>query len=85
MGRQGSGNMLVIRGARENNHLDVIKKADHVIDLGPEGGHTGGEVVATGTPEDIAAWRTSHGSLSQVAVEEKMTSDSSRLKVRVSA
>jgi excinuclease ABC subunit A len=42
------------------HHLDVIKTADHVIDLGPEGGHAGGEVVATGTPEDIAACRKSH-------------------------
>jgi excinuclease ABC subunit A len=42
------------------HHLDVIKTADHVIDLGPEGGHAGGEVVATGTPEQIAACKRSH-------------------------
>ncbi|WP_353989293.1 excinuclease ABC subunit UvrA [Pediococcus argentinicus] len=37
------------------HNLDVIKTADHLIDLGPEGGAGGGEVIATGTPEDIAA------------------------------
>jgi excinuclease ABC subunit A len=42
------------------HHLDVIKTADHVIDLGPEGGHAGGRVVVTGTPEEIAACKTSH-------------------------
>ena len=36
------------------HHLDVIKTADYVIDLGPEGGHKGGEVLAQGTPEEIA-------------------------------
>jgi excinuclease ABC subunit A len=42
------------------HHMDVIKTADHVIDLGPEGGHAGGEVVATGTPEDIVRSKRSH-------------------------
>jgi excinuclease ABC subunit A len=42
------------------HHLDVIKTADHVIDLGPEGGHAGGEVVVTGAPEEIAACKRSY-------------------------
>ena len=37
------------------HNLDVIKTADHLIDLGPEGGEEGGEIVATGTPEQVAA------------------------------
>ena len=37
------------------HNLDVIKSADQLIDLGPEGGDAGGEVVATGTPEEVAA------------------------------
>ena len=37
------------------HHLDVIKTADYVIDLGPEGGHKGGDVLACGTPEEVAA------------------------------
>jgi excinuclease ABC subunit A len=42
------------------HNLDVIKTADYVIDLGPEGGAAGGEVVATGTPEQIVQVATSH-------------------------
>jgi excinuclease ABC subunit A len=36
------------------HNLDVIKTADYIIDLGPEGGDEGGKIVATGTPEEIA-------------------------------
>ncbi len=46
----GGNSVLVIE-----HNLDVIKSADWLIDIGPEGGHRGGEVVAEGTPEEIAA------------------------------
>ena len=42
------------------HNLDVIKSADHVIDLGPGGGSGGGELVAAGTPEEVAADPQSH-------------------------
>jgi excinuclease ABC subunit A len=42
------------------HNLDVIKTADWVVDMGPEGGNKGGEVVAVGTPEDIAATPASY-------------------------
>jgi excinuclease ABC subunit A len=42
------------------HNLEVIKTADWVIDLGPEGGHRGGEIIACGTPEEIAAHPRSH-------------------------
>jgi excinuclease ABC subunit A len=50
-------NRLVDRGNSVvviEHNLDVIKTADHIIDLGPEGGDKGGEIVAEGTPEDVA-------------------------------
>ena len=59
----GPMELLVILGIAVlliEHHLDVIKTADHVIDLGPEGGHAGGEVVVTGTPEDVAACKASY-------------------------
>lgn len=58
-----SFNQLIDRGHTiiiiEHN-LDVIKCADHIIDLGPEGGEGGGSVVATGTPEEVAQHPTSY-------------------------
>jgi excinuclease ABC subunit A len=37
------------------HNLDVVKTADHIIDLGPEGGEAGGRLLAAGTPEEVAA------------------------------
>jgi len=42
------------------HNLDVIKTADWVVDLGPEGGHRGGQIIAQGTPEDLAKMPQSH-------------------------
>ena len=56
-------NQLVERGNTVlviEHHPDVIKTADHVIDLGPEGGEKGGEIVAEGTPETVAQHPMSH-------------------------
>ena len=50
------GNTVVVI----EHNLDVIKSADHVIDLGPEGGSGGGRLIASGTPEEIAATPRSH-------------------------
>jgi excinuclease ABC subunit A len=52
---EGGGSLLVIE-----HNLDVIKSADWVIDMGPEGGSGGGQIVATGTPEEIAVNPASH-------------------------
>ncbi|MEM9319916.1 MAG: excinuclease ABC subunit UvrA [Pseudomonadota bacterium] len=50
------GNSVVVI----EHNLDVVKTADHIIDIGPEGGDGGGRIVATGTPEDVAASPESH-------------------------
>ena len=50
------GNTVVVI----EHHLDVIKTADHLIDLGPEGGDAGGQIVAVGTPEEVAEVAASH-------------------------
>ena len=46
---EGGNTMIIIE-----HNLEVIKCADYIIDMGPEGGNGGGEVVATGTPEQVA-------------------------------
>jgi excinuclease ABC subunit A len=53
--RSGGNTVIVIE-----HHLDVLKSADWLIDLGPEGGDAGGHVVVAGTPEDVARAATSH-------------------------
>ena len=50
------GNTVVVI----EHNLDVVKTADYIIDLGPEGGDKGGEIVATGTPEEVAKVETSY-------------------------
>lgn len=51
-----SGNTVVVI----EHNLDIIKNADHIIDLGPEGGKGGGMIVATGTPEEVARCKNSY-------------------------
>ncbi len=56
-------NLLVEKGHSViviEHNLDVIKTADYIVDLGPEGGHKGGELIACGTPEEVAACAESH-------------------------
>jgi excinuclease ABC subunit A len=50
------GNTIVVI----EHNLDVIKTADWIVDLGPEGGSGGGKIIAQGTPEDVARSKKSH-------------------------
>ena len=53
--RDGGNTVVIIE-----HNLDVIKTADWIIDLGPEGGFGGGQIIATGTPEDVSQNPASH-------------------------
>ena len=53
--REGGNTVLVIE-----HNLDVIKTADYIVDLGPEGGSGGGTIVCEGTPEEVAAVENSY-------------------------
>jgi excinuclease ABC subunit A len=50
------GNTIVVI----EHNLDVIKTADWIVDLGPEGGSGGGQIIATGTPEEVSKVKGSH-------------------------
>ena len=68
------------------HNLDVIKTADWVVDLGPEGGHRGGQIIATGTPEEIAANPDSHTGRFLAPLLQKVRAVSgSRRKAKASA
>ena len=65
------------------HNLDVLKTADWIVDLGPEGGAGGGRIIATGTPEDIAATTDSYtGQFLAPMLEAAGTSKPSRRKRR---
>jgi len=78
-----SGHTLVVI----EHNLDVIKCADWVIDLGPEGGDRGGTVVATGTPEDITRIKASYTGkyLKPVMAEGKRQPSSARSAATVAS
>ena len=77
-----SGNTVVVI----EHNLDVIKTADRLIDMGPEGGEEGGHIVATGTPEQVAAVAESHtGDFLRRLVEPAAPRKRARRKVAAAA
>jgi excinuclease ABC subunit A len=66
------------------HNLDVIKSADYLIDMGPEGGHKGGLVIATGTPEELAKVEESHtGQFLRAMVHRPLTAKKTKSKAKV--
>ncbi len=68
-----NGNTVIVI----EHNLDVVKTADHIIDIGPEGGDGGGEIVATGTPEEVADVARSHTGryLKDILTERKVAAE----------
>jgi excinuclease ABC subunit A len=76
------GNSVVVI----EHNLDVIKTADRIIDMGPEGGEEGGELVAAGTPEEVAAVEGSYtGQFLAGIVEPKVRARRTRQRVAAAA
>ncbi|MBX3124960.1 MAG: hypothetical protein KF854_17855, partial [Nitrospira sp.] len=74
-----SGNTVAVI----EHNLEVIKTADYIIDMGPEGGDGGGEVVATGTPEEIVKEKRSYtGQFLKPVLERDKALRAKRPKVR---
>jgi excinuclease ABC subunit A len=74
-----AGNSVVVI----EHNLDVIKTADQIVDMGPEGGEEGGNLMAAGTPEEVAAVEASHtGSFLRGIVEPKAKPARKRAKSR---
>jgi excinuclease ABC subunit A len=75
------GNTIVVI----EHNLDVIKTADHIIDLGPEGGDEGGQVMAEGTPEEVAQTDTHTGQFLRKILKGNINYDTSAVEMEASA